>query len=213
MTTPASVAGVVPPDSDICAAATDLARHLSEPFLFNHVMRTYFFAALAGQAAGARVDSEMLFLGCTLHDLGLTSAAPSDARFEVDGADMASEFLARHGFSDDRIAVVWEAIALHTTAAIPQRKQPEIALVQSGAAIDVGAIPLGILPSDAVAEVLARWPRLGFKREMVASLARQVDRHPAAAGSPVVADAGERLIDGFERVNLCDVIAAAAFED
>jgi hypothetical protein len=28
-----------------------------------------------------------------------------------------------------------------------------------------------------------------------------------------VADAAERLLDGFERLNLCDLIASAAFEE
>lgn len=154
----ATVAGVAVPDSAICVAATDLARQLSEPFLFNHVMRTYAFGALAGTAAGASCDLELLYLGCALHDLGLSADADLGDRFEVEGADMASEFLVERGLSEDRVAVVWDAIALHTTVAVPQRKQPEIALVQTGAAIDVGVVPHAGLPSAAVAEVLARWP-------------------------------------------------------
>lgn len=57
-----------------------------------------------------------------LHDLGLTSVAPARERFEIEGADAARSFLSRHGMSDRALDTVWDAIALHTTMAIPQRK-------------------------------------------------------------------------------------------
>jgi hypothetical protein len=143
------------PDTAICVAAMDLAREHSPAFLFNHVMRSFAFGHSAGLSQGAKYDVEMLFLGSVLHDLGLVDRFVSEGRFEVDGADAAAEFLSKRGYSDKKIAVIWDAIALHTTLQIPQRKQPEIALVQLGAGVDVGAIPRDILEPSAVEKTRA----------------------------------------------------------
>lgn len=110
------------PDTPVCLAALDLARHHSPPFLLNHLMRTYAFGRAADAMQGAQVDEEMLFLGSMLHDLGLVKAFIREDRFEVDGVDAAAEFLSKQGYSDKKIAVIWDAIALHTTLSIPQRK-------------------------------------------------------------------------------------------
>ena len=68
------------------------------------------------------------------NDLGLTALAPGRARFEIEGADAAQQFLARQGMSGRSIEIAWDAIALHTTAEIPQRKCAEVALCQLGIA-------------------------------------------------------------------------------
>ena len=124
------------PDTAVCLAAMALARDHSPPFLFNHVMRTFAFGRDAGALRSVQYDKEMLFLGCVLHDLGLIEKFIGENRFEVDGADAAADFLSRQGYSDRKIATIWDAIALHTTPGVPQRKQPEIALLQLGAGID-----------------------------------------------------------------------------
>ena len=207
------IAGFRVPDSEICVAATDYARELSEPFLFNHCMRTYGFGALAGQAGSQSFDHEVLYLGAVLHDLGLTEAVPVTNRFEVDGADAAKAFLSERGFDDRKIELIWDAIALHTITGIPQRKVPEIALVQMGAGIDVGAIPREILSADSVDAVLDAWPRLGFKKAMVEAFVRMVERNAPSVALGVVADIAERKIPGFERRNICDAFEHAAFSD
>ena len=40
-------------------------------------------------------DDELVFLGCLLHDLGVTDYGWGDQRFEVEGADAAARFLRR----------------------------------------------------------------------------------------------------------------------
>ena len=207
------VAGIRVPDSEICVSAMTYAERVSDPFLFNHAMRTYAFGALAGTAASHRYDDELLFLGAVLHDLGLTEAVEVTSRFEVDGADAAKAFLSERGFDDRKAELVWDAIALHTTLTVPQRKAPEIALVQMGAGIDVGAIPRNGLSADLVDAVLEAWPRLGFKKAMIAAMIRMVERDPKSAGSSVIADIAERKIPGFKRANICDALEHADFAE
>jgi hypothetical protein len=200
------------PDSRLCQAATECARRVSPASLFNHVMRTYAFGVTAATARGIAFDRELFYIAAVLHDLGLTELSRGERRFEIEGADAAKELLAREGMRDADIDLVWDAIALHTTVGVPPRKRPEIALVQLGAAIDVGFAPLDAVAA-ALPGILEAWPRLQLKTEMMGYMERVYERNPAAAlQSPVVADVIERRL-GVRAPNACDVIERAAFAE
>ena len=198
------------PDTDVCVAALELAREHSPPFLFNHVMRTFAFGRDAGALQGAKYDQEMLFLGSMLHDLGLVEAFVGDDRYEIDGADAAADFLSKRGYSDRKIAVIWDAIALHTTLGVSQRKQPEIALLHVGAGIDVGAIPRSLVTPESMEIILAEFPRLGFKQAFLEAMGTVIRRKPMTGAVNLMGEVGrerERLpIPGF-----CDVVMHAEF--
>lgn len=200
------------PDTPICVAALELARDTAPRFLFNHVMRTHAFGRAAGALQGAAYDEEMFFLGAVLHDLGLVERFVRDDRFEIDGADAAADFLSRRGYPDRKIAIIWDAIALHTTPGVPQRKQPEIALVQLGAGIDIGAIPRSLITPETVEIILAEYPRLGFKKAMLEAMGAIVRRKPMTGAINLMGEIGreqEHLhIPGF-----CDIVTHAQFEE
>ena len=200
------------PDTKVCIAAMELAREHSPPFLFNHVMRTFAFGRAAGALQGAPFDPEMLFLGSVLHDLGLVDRFVGQERFEIDGADAAADFLSKQGYSDKKIAVIWDAIALHTTPGVPQRKQPEIALVQLGAGIDVGAVPRSLVTPESVEIILAEYPRLGFKKAMLEAMGAVIRRKPMTGAINLMGEIGrerEHLpIPGF-----CDIVLHAEFSE
>src|SRR6516162_9503514 len=88
-------------DTAVAQAAIRLSQSTESPSVFNHSVRSYLFGELFarhdGMRPGADYDSEALFLGCVLHDLGAGTAAPGKARFEVEGADLAAAFLTEHG--------------------------------------------------------------------------------------------------------------------
>lgn len=190
----------------------ELARDHSPPFLFNHVMRTYAFGRDAAAMQGAQYDQEMFFLGAVLHDLGLVEKFIGEDRFEIDGADAAADFLSRQGYSDKKIAVIWDAIALHTTLGVPQRKQPEIALVQLGAGIDVGGIPRSLVTPESMEIILAEYPRLGFKKAMLEAMGAVVRRKPMTGMFNLMGEIGREqehlTIPGF-----CDVIMRGEFDE
>src|ERR1700722_14593998 len=100
------------PDSGLCVAAIEYARHVSEPVLFHHVMRSAVFADAIGRQRKIKFDREVLCV------------AAVQARFELEGADAAKEFLVKRGMTEGDVEIVWEAIALHTTAEIPSRRSP-----------------------------------------------------------------------------------------
>src|SRR5258706_8361638 len=134
---PREIAGIALPDSSLAQKASQLAFRVSSPVVWTHVLRTYVFGALVGNAQKLHYDEELFFLAAVLPDLGLTPEFRGAQRFEVVGADAADAFLKDQGVSAERREVIWDAIALHTSTGIASRKRPEIALVHIGAGVDV----------------------------------------------------------------------------
>ena len=86
-------AGIKVPDTTLVRNAMELARGLLEPFLFNHVMRSWLFGVVLSEGAEHAPDAELLAVAAVLHDLGLTDRYTGANRFEVDGANAARVFL------------------------------------------------------------------------------------------------------------------------
>ncbi len=80
------------------------------------------------------MDPELAYVGGLFHDLGGLTAKyrTTGQRFEVDGADVAFDFLKEHGRSEDDARNVWLAIALHTTPGLPEHLGPDVAVVSLG---------------------------------------------------------------------------------
>jgi HD domain-containing protein len=210
---PREVAGVEWPDSKLVRDATDYVRELSAPIVFNHVLRTYVFGTLLGRAKNLKFDAELFYLGAVFHDLGQTERFMGRQRFEVDGADAAAEFLQNNGVPKESIEVVWDAVALHTSRGIVERKRPEIALVSAGAGADVIGFGIDQLPRRAIEQVIAAFPRPGFKKAYQKVMAEIVTRKPETAALNLLAQVGERHVAGYKAPNLCDLMNASAFED
>jgi hypothetical protein len=177
---PTTVAGIAIPGTSIAHAAADLAAGASPDFLFNHCVRTFLFGALMTRHHGVQYDAEIAFVAAALHDLGLLEQYSSqDEPFEIDGADAAKRFLGERGFPAAKVEVVWDAIAMHTSA-LSERKGPEVALVGAGAGIDVFGGHLRELAADSVAAVLSDFPRLHFNRGFERLLLDNCQRKPLA---------------------------------
>jgi len=211
-TWPREVAGIRIADSRFVALAMKTLLADSPAWLVNHAARTFYFGALYGQASKQTFDSELLFLACALHDLGLTEAHMGELPFEIQGAQAARKLLTEAGLGADRVEIVWDGIAMHPSP-ISDFKRPEIALVGEGAAIDVVGADLDSFTNDQIGAVLTAFPRLGFKRRFVEGCANVVRRYPRGAGRSFMRDIGEREVPGFQPRNICDAIARSAFAD
>ena len=84
----------------------------------------------------AAYDEELLFAAAVMHDLGLGEHAQGQARFEVEGADLAAAVLRRHGVAERDIDRVWEAIALHASLGIAHRRGLLTSLTHRGVFIE-----------------------------------------------------------------------------
>ena len=102
------MAGVSVADTPLVRAVIEHARRLSEPYLFNHAMRSWLFAEAMGRVKGIDYDHEVVAIGTILHDIGLTATVSGANRFEVNGADAALSFIKGQGVSDRRSQLIWD---------------------------------------------------------------------------------------------------------
>ncbi|HVZ99482.1 MAG TPA: HD domain-containing protein [Caulobacterales bacterium] len=209
-----SIAGVSTPDTPLIADAIAYARQLSEPWLFNHAMRSWLFAARLGRARALQVDEEAMAIGAVLHDIGLTAGIGGGNRFEVNGANAARAFLAERGLEGRRAQVIWDLVALNSTPSIALHKEPEIALGTMGIALDFGGFGFEAeIPAAEMAEILRAFPRLEMKRNFAATCRHLVETRPETSSDNFLRDFGERFVPGYKPVSTVDLLMRAPFAE
>ncbi len=173
------------PDSKIAGAAKDFVYDVSPEFVAHHCVRSYLFAreiaAAKGLRAGSDYDDELVFLSCILHDLGATDRGNGNQRFEVDGADVAAQFLGELGVSESAVSTVWQAIALHTSPGLAHRFGAVQAVAHWGIGADILGLDRQLLPAGFADRVHAAFPRHNLGYALAEVLARQAQDNPAKA--------------------------------
>jgi hypothetical protein len=208
-----TIDGIAIPDSQLAREITDLVRDTESPLLFHHSSRVYYFGALAGQRRGLKFDPELLYAGAMFHDMGLTHEHSSEhLRFEVDGANVARDFLRSRGISQQDIDLVWTAIALHTTPGVPEHMHPVIALVTAGVEMDVLGIDYaGFRDADRDAVVSAHPRGDNFKENIIQTFYNGIRHKPDTTFGNVKADVIADKEPHFHRGNFCSVIRESAW--
>ena len=204
---PKSVAGIVIPDSTIATQATELLREHGTEFIYNHSLRVFLFSSLNAQRNNLAHDSELLYVASIFHDLGLVPNYSSpDLRFEVDGANAAREFLKGHGIAKDKIQLVWDTIALHTTIGIAEHKENEVALMYSGVGLDVMGEGYENLSTVNREEIVSQFPRNDFKNKIIPTFFGGFEHKTETTFGNIKADVCAFMIPNFHRKNFCDCI-------
>jgi hypothetical protein len=202
-----SIAGVRIPDTAVAREATDLVRGATDDLLFNHSRRAYLFAMLHGLRRGLQPDPELLYVAAMFHDLGLTAKfGKTDQRFELDGADAARTFLVGRNYSKDEAHTVWLAIALHTTPEIPDRLEPEIALLIAGVSTDVVGAAVDELAPEHISDVVSTHPRTGFTDGMLRTFHSGMKDRPATTFGTMNDDVLAHFDPTFTRIDLVDLM-------
>lgn len=175
---PTEVAGIALPRTPLAVAAAAFARLKCPDYLFNHCMRTFLFGALELEREHQAYRAEDAFVAAALHDLGLLPEFESArGSFEVDGADAAERWVRSQQGSAEEADRVWHAVEMHDGAfALTRRQGAEATLVSIGAGTDVYGPDPGEPDQRALAEILAAFPRLGFKRRFTALLIAHCER-------------------------------------
>ncbi|MGF6881347.1 hypothetical protein ABIA39_001227 [Nocardia sp. GAS34] len=188
-TTEGSADLITLPGTPLTEAVVDLIRSVETPSVFNHSVRSYLFARLMagrlGLSAGSDYDDDLLFSACAMHDLGVAPDGPHSQRFEIEGADRAAEFLVERGVSTSDADQVWQAIALHTSPGIAERRGTLCVLVRGGVGLDFGG-PVVTDHIDALTDeqadaVHAVYPRLDMIRSLTDAVVAQAAKNPKNA--------------------------------
>jgi hypothetical protein len=207
------IAGIEVVDSSLVTEAVELARDISPTYLFHHVMRSWLFATVIDSETKSKADPELVALAAVLHDLGLTEQHVGEERFEVDSANAARSFLQGKGLGTGQIQLIWDAIALHSTRSIALNKEPEVAAAHRGIALDVIGIGLGDIDPEKIKAILAAYPRLSMKRELLSCLCSVVRQKPDTTYDNFLREIGERYVEGYAAPTFPELLLNAPFEE
>lgn len=208
-----TVAGVVVPDTLLVTRAIEYARKHSEPYLFNHVMRSWLFAVRLAQVKEIAHDGEVLAVATLLHDLGLAKAFNGPLRFEVEGANVARQFARTEGVDDRRAQLIWDGVALNSTPSIGLHKETEVALCTAGIGLDWGGWGYEALPETQIAEIVDAFPRLDMKQKFTHAVCQVVETRPATTHDNFARDFGERFVPGYKRPSTVDLLLNSPFTE
>ena len=194
------------PTGPLADASLALVRSSESHPIADHSIRSFLFARMVAEHEGclndAAYDEQLLFAATVMHDLGLGEHARGEARFEVEGADLAATVLRNHGVAEADVDRVWEAIALHACVGIADRRGLLTYLTHKGVFLDIGRL------GDAVAdrlrqEVLNAYPKPADEGYIKDAIINHASRSEAAAptgslGGPAASPAtphGARVAD------------------
>ena len=172
------------PPGLLADASLALVRTSESQPIVDHSIRSFLFARLVADEEGclsdAAYDEDLLFAATVMHDLGLGEHAQGQGRFEVEGADLAAGVLREHGIAEADVDRVWEAIALHSSIGIADRRGLLTYLTHKGVFIDVGRVADGV--ADRLRqEVFTAYPRPAEDRSIVDAIVAHAIRSEACA--------------------------------
>ena len=207
------IAGISVSDTPLIAAVVEYAQRVSEPYLYNHAMRSWLFAEAIGRVKGIAYDREVVAVGTVLHDIGLTASVLGSNRFEVNGADAAVSFIKGRGLSDRRVQLVWDLVALNSTPSLALHKEPEVAVGTMGIGLDYGGFGVQALTAGDLERILGAFPRLKMKERFAETCCRLVAEKPETSYDNFLRDFGERFVPGYKTVSTVDLLMNAPFDE
>jgi hypothetical protein len=207
------LAGIVVPDSPLVARAIGYAREHCEPYLFNHVMRSWLFSVAIAELRKVQYDPEVLAVATLLHDLGLTQAFTGPLRFEVEAANAARAFARAEGMMERRAQLIWDGVALNSTPSIGLYKETEVALCTAGIGLDWGGWGYELLSPLQLETIVEAFPRLEMKEQFTHAVCRIVESRPDTTYDNFTRDFGERFVPGYKRPSAVDLLLNSPFKE
>jgi hypothetical protein len=206
------LAGVVVPDTELVRKALEYAGKVYEPYLFNHVMRSWLFAVSLAKIQTVDHDEEVVAVGTLLHDVTLNTSFRGPRRFEVEGADIARNFALDAGVVGQRAQLIWDSVALNSTPSIGLYKEPEVALCTAGICLDVVGLQYSRISAVEVRAIVDAFPRLGLKRKMTTCFCHMVEHAPETTYDNFLRDFGQRYVPGYAGPSSVDFVMNAPFD-
>ena len=207
------LAGTPIPATPVVERAIAFAQQKCEPYLFNHVMRSWLFAVRLGQLKDFAHDPEVVALATLLHDVTLNETFDGPRRFEVEGADLARSFAREMGFDERRAQLIWDGVALNSTPSIGLYKEPEVALCTAGICLDVVGLQYSVISSDSIMKIVDEFPRLGMKTRMTQCFCHIAKVKPETTYDNFVRDFGERFVTGYKAPSVVDLVMSTPFKE
>ncbi|HZP70721.1 MAG TPA: hypothetical protein VFB29_12325 [Pseudolabrys sp.] len=208
-----TLAGILVPATPVVGRAMEYARQKCEPYLFNHVVRSWLFAERLGQLKNIEHDAEVVAVGTLLHDVTLNKGFAGPRRFEVEGADLARSFATDAGFDRHRAQLIWDSVALNSTPSIGLYKEAEVALCTAGICLDVVGLQYEAIPPNEITEIIDAFPRLQMKSRMTYCFCSIARSRPETTYDNFIRDFGERFVPGYKAASVVDLVMHTPFPE
>jgi hypothetical protein len=174
---PRTIAGIAVPQDDVAGATWRWAQRNLPEYLLGHSVRAYCWGAAIAAGEGWAFDRQILWTASLMHDFALTRIPRNTMCFEVEGAEIARQFLEGVGLDPtvaDRVAI---AIILHMRAGVTLADGVESVLLDRATGLDVRGDGYELV--DAVRPgVMALFPRGAFDRHFLRAIEREVVVRP-----------------------------------
>jgi len=201
------------PDSKMIKDAQEIVHEYGNELIWNHSNRVFLFGAIKGLQDHLSFNSELLYLSALFHDLGLTSKYSSpDKRFEVDGANAAREFLSTYNLEKEKVQLVWDAIALHTTIGIAEHKENNVSLLYHGVGMDVMGDNFNQYSEEIRKKIVTEFPRGNFKYDILSAFYEGFKHKPDTTFGNIKADVIKHFNPNYKHKNFCTCILQSKWE-
>jgi len=144
-----------------------------------HCLRVRLIAAALGVKQGWALDGELLTVAAILHDIGIYPSVSDAGVYTAQGAALARELLAGHGWSQERIERCADAIDRHHELRPQLARGAEVEAIRRADLVDVsgGILAFG-LDHGWLRELARRVPRRGFARELMRLVSHALRTRP-----------------------------------
>lgn len=190
-----------PPDTEAVKRAAQLCRDFSDDVLFNHCMRSYYFAMAIFQHYGLTktLDVEAAFVAMAFHDFGLTEEGRSNAEdlkleFEIRGARKCYKCAVKDlGYKPEKAKVLYEAIRLHTSMGRAEKGTDIGKFVNFGSVCDVIGYHIEDVHKKTKNSIIEEFPRLNWKKVVIQTFIDEFQMSPC----PMTKFSRDRLFMNF----------------
>jgi hypothetical protein len=154
------------PDSKFAREAEEACAELP-PALEGHSYRTWLFGSALATVDGNKLDDELFYCGALLHDYGIVNPA-ANRDFTLGSVDRMLAAASAAGLAEQHANLLADGICVHTTPGVNVDTDGVIGCyLQWGAMVDGAGLRMWDIARGNVQEILRRYPRGNFKRELV----------------------------------------------
>jgi hypothetical protein len=155
-----------PPDSPFAREAERACAEQPQSII-GHSYRTWLFGHALATLDGIELDRELFYCGALVHDFGIAQPTPG-RDFTLASAERTLACATAAGVVDERAELLADAICVHTTPGVSiARDGPLGCYLQWGAMVDGAGLRMWDIAPANVEQVLRRYPRVDFKRQLV----------------------------------------------
>lgn len=203
------LAGISVLDTHLVNKALAYARNNLNDVAYNHIARSWLLGQYIADNSPEIKDRdvELHSIATILHDLGWShnaSLISEDKRFEVDSANETVAFVLKEGveeeWSKQRLQLLWDSVALHTTASIAIHKEAEVKACCLGIWAEFQPLEAtygGVLTQEVWDAIVKEFPRTDFIEGVTEILCGLCRTKPVTTYDNFVGNFGEAYVEGY----------------